>query len=126
MIEPPRYVQLAGVLDRIAEIDPSARPAEACPDCGSFTCEHCAAPMIDAYTERYRLVLHAMHLAAELGFAAGVGYDKAAIPGWPVFYIELPTGQVSWHMPAHPNPFDGHTTADKYERIANFGGMVRS
>lgn len=49
---------------------------------------------------------------------------------WPVVYIQLPTGQASWHIsPKDWHLFDGtarddttiwdgHTTAEKYERIA--------
>ena len=44
-------------------------------------------------------------------------------------YVFLPTGQVSWHYPdrdthffAHvpevaANPWDGHTSAEKYDRL---------
>lgn len=32
-------------------------------------------------------------------------------------YLELPTGQVSWHLPAHGIGFDGHSTAEKYRRV---------
>lgn len=68
------------------------------------------------YDRRYGLVLKAIHLAHELGWRAGFGLDPAE-PDWPVAYIELPTGQVSWHMPAHPDSWDGHTTEEKFERI---------
>ena len=37
-----------------------------------------------------------------------------------VVYLELPTGQVSWHLPAHPEQWDGHDTATKYDRIAAY------
>ena len=55
---------------------------------------------------------------------AGVGYDPAD-PRPVVVYLELPdTGQVSWHLPAHPHPWDGHTTADKYDRVAAYVAAV--
>lgn len=47
---------------------------------------------------------------------------------WPVLYIELPTGQVSWHfsaadaallegIPRSDEAWDGHTTDEKYTRL---------
>lgn len=67
------------------------------------------------YNERYPLVIAAIYLATEAGIPAGFGFDPKE-PEWPVAYIELPTGQVSWHMPQHPHVWDGHDTATKYER----------
>jgi hypothetical protein len=71
------------------------------------------------YGVRYGLVLHALHLAHELGMPAGVRIDPGE-PEWPVVYIELPTGQVSWHMPEHPIDFDGHDSAMKSQRVLNW------
>lgn len=71
------------------------------------------------YKVRYGLVLRAMNYAHELGFKAGVRIDEYAIE-WPVFYIELPTGQISWHMPQHPEPWDQHSTDEKFRRITEF------
>jgi hypothetical protein len=68
------------------------------------------------YQIRYRLVFEAVELALVLGYDAGVAIDPKD-PSWPVAYIELPTGQVSWRMPQHPHPWDGHTTAEKYRRL---------
>lgn len=69
------------------------------------------------YDTRYRLVFDAVPIALRLGFAAGVRIDPGE-PAWPVVYIELPTGQVSWHMPEHPVAWDRHDTDEKYRRIA--------
>lgn len=68
------------------------------------------------YKVRYDLVLRAMLFANDLGFATGIriDYDQQE---WPVVYIELPTGQVSWHMPQHVVAWDGHDTRTKYQRI---------
>ncbi|QKE56337.1 hypothetical protein [Bacillus phage YungSlug] len=71
------------------------------------------------YVERYQLVYEAVELALELGYEAGIRIDPKE-PKWPVAYIELPTGQVSWHMPEHTKPYDGHSTKEKYERIEQF------
>jgi hypothetical protein len=75
------------------------------------------------YDLRYALVLRAMAVARDLGFAVGIRIDPAD-PEWPVVYIELPTGQVSWHMPQHPAPWDGHDTAEKYRRCREYA-LVR-
>lgn len=76
------------------------------------------------YTERYPLVYRALALALKAGYPAGVRIDPTE-PAWPVVYIELPTGQVSWHMPAHPTEWDGHTTPEKYQRVAAFVASVQ-
>lgn len=69
----------------------------------------------EKYIPRYGLVLEAVTIAHKLGFPAGFRLDPAQ-PEWPVAFIELPTGQVSWHLPQHPTPWDGHDTAEKYRR----------
>jgi hypothetical protein len=71
------------------------------------------------YAQRYALVLQALAAASSKGYAVGVRIDPTE-PEWPVVYIELPTGQVSWHMPQHPVPWDGHDTAEKYRRCRAF------
>lgn len=73
------------------------------------------------YDVRYGLVLEIMCLANKMGYPNGVRIDESE-PEWPVFYIELPTGQVSWHMPAHKHIWDGHTTEEKFQRIKNYVG----
>lgn len=80
-----------------------------------------------AYEERNKLVAALARL-----FPSGV--RKTAIEGWdPAWhgcvFIDLPTGQVSWHfhdreaslfdgLPPYEKPWDGHTTPEKYERVA--------
>lgn len=71
------------------------------------------------YEIRYPLVWRALSLALAAGYVAGVRIDPAE-PDWPVVYIELPQGQTSWHMPQYPVEFDGHSTAEKYERVRAF------
>lgn len=73
------------------------------------------------YAVRYGLVLEAMNLAHKAGYPAGFGWDSSEDPELDGFrvvaYIQLPTGQVSWHMPEHGHPWDGHTTEEKHTRI---------
>ncbi len=60
------------------------------------------------------------------------GYDSFLWPesdAWWVLFVYTPFGQVSWHLPqreaielywvptAETNPWDGHTTEEKYRRI---------
>lgn len=60
---------------------------------------------------------------------ADAGWD----PEWrTIVFIDGPTGQLSWHLhdsdvplfdglPRGPNSWDGHTTPEKYERVARLG-----
>lgn len=79
-----------------------------------------------AYLERNKLV-------ALLSKVFPSGKKKTAIEGWSedwhgCVYIDLPTGQASWHyhdsqswlfdhLPEYQGVWDGHTTEEKYERI---------
>lgn len=71
------------------------------------------------YVVRYGLVFQAVSFAIMCGHTAGIALDPAE-PDWPVVYIELPTGQISWHMPRYANEFDGHTPANKFARIREY------
>jgi len=80
-----------------------------------------------AYEERNRVV-------AALARVFPSGLRRTNIPGWDAewhgcVYIDLPTGQVSWHyhdtqahlfdgLPTYPGEWDGHDTATKYRRLA--------
>jgi hypothetical protein len=79
-----------------------------------------------AYRERNEVVA----VLAAL-FPSWVGVDPAE-PDWPVIYVELPTGQVSWHVsftdlrdlfariPSRDRPWDGHTREVRTSRLAAF------
>ena len=85
-----------------------------------------------AYAERNKLVAALAHI-----FPAGVA--KTAIEGWDAewhncVYIDTPVGQLSWHyhdsqamafmdLPPYPGKWDGHTTEEKYERLAKLGEL---
>ena len=71
------------------------------------------------YDYRNWQVYQAVYLAISIGFRAGFRFDPAE-PHWPVAFIELPTGQVSWHLPEHDIPWDGHSTELKYFRCREF------
>jgi hypothetical protein len=80
-----------------------------------------------AYLERNRVV-------AALAKCFPSGIARTAIEGWSedwhgCVYIDLPTGQVSWHfndahahlfdgLPPYTGKWDGHDTDEKYRRLA--------
>lgn len=86
-----------------------------------------------AYLERNRLV-------SLLSKVFPSGKKKTAIEGWSedwhgCVYIDLPTGQASWHyhdsqawlfdhLPEYQGTWDGHTTEEKYERIAAYANPI--
>lgn len=102
---------LARTLTLIEEVDPSAHGTE---------CQDDAA---DRYAQRGTLIWAAVAIATRGGLNAGVAIDPADVH-WPVVYIELPTGQVSWHMPEFDQPFDGHDGPTKSARIAAYTAGV--
>lgn len=80
-----------------------------------------------AYLERNQVV-------AALAKVFPSGVARTAIEGWSedwfgCVYIDLPTGQASWHfhdsqaylfadLPPYPGQWDGHDTPQKYRRLA--------
>ena len=88
-----------------------------------------------AYVERNRLVRFVASL-----FPSGI--RKTEIEGWDpewhnCVFIDTPEGQMSWHyhdsdaemfasLPPYLQPWDGHTTAQKYERLARIVAMAES
>lgn len=100
-------------------------------------------PDTDALSAAYRERAHlAAHLAAGYPSVLVEGADADA-PDWPVLFVKLPTGQVSWHispddvglfsgirrtmagMPDAP-AWDGHSTEEKYARVAAHARMLSS
>jgi len=85
-----------------------------------------------AYDERNRCVAALAWLAIKLGYRAGVNAHEGPedFGDWKhVCKIQLPVGQCSWHftdaqaeyfvgLPHDDTPWDGHTTPEKYERLA--------
>jgi hypothetical protein len=74
------------------------------------------------YRERAHLVAH---LAAS--YPSVIAPDPEE-PDWPVVYVALPAGQVSWHIaqrdmdlfrhvPSGDARWDGHDVAEKYGRL---------
>ena len=71
------------------------------------------------YEMRNKLVMTAVAMAVWLGLDAGFRVDPTE-PEWPVAFIQLPTGQVSWHLPQFQMAWDGHSTEEKYQRVNEF------
>lgn len=85
-----------------------------------------------AYLERNQVV-------AALAKCFPSGVARTAIEGWSedwhgCVYIDLPTGQASWHfhdsqaylfdgLPAYAGKWDGHTTDEKYARLAKLAAQ---
>lgn len=85
------------------------------------------------YKERNQCVALVARMAIALGCKAGLGKHDPSDTSWDpewlnIVFIDLPTGQVSWHfhdrelplfegLPAYEKPWDGHSTPEKYERV---------
>jgi hypothetical protein len=86
-----------------------------------------------AYAERNQCVALLVRMALALGWKAGVREHPAEDKDWEddwrtVVFVDLPTGQVSWHfhdsekhllggLPRYLGTWDGHTTPEKYQRV---------
>ncbi len=84
-----------------------------------------------AYLERNRVVAFLASIALANGWRAGT--KRTNIEGWSpewhnCVYIDLPTGQASWHyhdsheplfahLPHYEGDWDGHSTFEKYTRL---------
>ena len=92
----------------------------------------------NAYRERNRCVAQIASMAVKLGYPACLGQHDPADKSWDdvwrtIVFIELPTGQVSWHLHDSEVKFfsflkksetvewDGHSTDQKYERMLEYG-----
>ena len=82
-----------------------------------------------AYHERSAVITGLARAAQARGWGAGWGIDDQEGPDWPIVFIDLPTGQVSWHvhkddlvnlfswLPQYGGEWDGHSTVEKYNRL---------
>lgn len=88
----------------------------------------------NAYAERDKCLVLAALMAQRLGLKVGIGIDqKAESSEWAsILFIDLPAGQVSWHIHeseasmfyfvgAYDGAWDGHTTDEKYQRVLEPG-----
>ena len=65
-------------------------------------------------------------MANRLGYHMGI---RNRNDEWPILYIDLPTGQVSWHLPSqelvknfpdYMGEWDGHDVVEKHIRLMRF------
>lgn len=82
----------------------------------------------DAYFDRNQSVMALARMAIRLGYCVGLKTDPNE-PDWPVLMIDLPTGQVGWHLPKneivgewplYEKAWDGHTLEEKRQRLKSF------
>ena len=80
----------------------------------------------DAYFDRNQSVMVLARMALKLGFNVGL-IDDPDEPEWPVLMVDLPTGQVGWHLPKdeiigdwpqYNGRYDGHTLKEKRRRLS--------
>lgn len=84
------------------------------------------------YRERARLVSFLTKI-----FPSYCGFTDPEEPDWLIVYVETQEGQLSWHISpddadlfghlilVQENRWDGHTTKEKYERLARLGRRFR-
>ena len=79
----------------------------------------------EAYLDRNLCVQVMARMAQKLGYNVGVKENG----DWPILYINLPTGQVSWHIPKaditgtfpeYQKEWDGHNVECKRKRLVEF------
>lgn len=86
-----------------------------------------------AYAERAQMLAGFVKLAVMLGYSAGIGQHEGDDDSWDkawltVVFVDLPTGQVSWHihlsdiplfdwLPVYTKKWDGHSTEEKWNRV---------
>ena len=79
----------------------------------------------EAYLDRNLCVQVMARMAQKLGYNVGVKENG----DWPILYINLPTGQVSWHIsktditgkfPEYHKEWDGHDVECKRKRLVEF------
>jgi hypothetical protein len=81
------------------------------------------------YDFRNDMVMNAVMFARNIGYKAGYQVHQPITDmieknwdyRWGVIaFIELPTGQISWHLESPDIIYDGHGYQEKHERIQNY------
>lgn len=94
-----------------------------------------------AYGERNRVVAALARCALALGYPAWLGRHSEGDAAWErdwmsIVYVRTSEGQVSFHihdselslfadLPRHDEPWDGHTTDEKFARLEAWRPEVR-
>ncbi|MCL4332906.1 MAG: hypothetical protein M1162_05265 [Candidatus Thermoplasmatota archaeon] len=91
----------------------------------------CESTPDEAYLDRNLAVQVLARMAIQLGYKVGVR-DRGK--DWPILYVDLPTGQVSWHLPSselignfpeYDVVWDGHNVEEKRGRLSKFVETLR-
>ena len=85
----------------------------------------CESPPDEAYLDRNLAVQVMARMAMQLGYSVGI---RNRDDNWPILYVDLPTGQASWHLPASEligdfpdyGEWDGHDVGEKRRRMIQF------
>lgn len=117
--------------DELPDMDPTPAPPGSTARDKDLRIEELERAKDAAYEERNQCVALIARLALLMGWGAGV--TRTAIDGWDeewhgCVYIDLPSGQVSWHyhdshapyfagLPHYDGVWDGHDTPEKYRRV---------
>ena len=79
----------------------------------------------EAYLDRNLCVQVMARMAQKLGYNVGIRENG----DWPILYIDLPTGQVSWHIsktdiagifPEYQKEWDNHDVETKRKRLMKY------
>jgi hypothetical protein len=80
-----------------------------------------------AYQDRNTLAVCLVAIAGDAHGPGSIGWYDHGGDGWAVIYADLPTGQVSWHVPKgmipatfperDPDVYDGHSREEKNQRL---------
>ena len=79
-----------------------------------------------AYLDRNLAVQVMVRMALHSGYRAGI---KDRDKDWPILYVDLPIGQISWHLPSselignfpdYDGEWDGHDVGEKRGRMIQF------
>jgi hypothetical protein len=82
----------------------------------------------NVYAERNRLAQALAKMSMEMEYNVGIKDDKED-KDYVILYIDLPTGQVSWHIPKkeligkfpeYNGNWDSHDTKSKIERVVEY------
>ena len=81
----------------------------------------------EAYFDRNQAAMAFAKLADESGFIVGV--KKTDDLDWMLLFVDLPQGQISWHLPTKElvgiwfeyfDDWDGHDLSEKRLRLSDF------
>lgn len=80
-----------------------------------------------AYDDRNTLAVCFVAIVGDAHSQEAIGWYDHGGDGWAVIYADLPTGQVSWHVPKgmipatfperDPDVYDGHSREEKNQRL---------